>query len=257
MLRVQSAVVVLVAAALSSPALAESTASESSRSEARTTEGTETLPARARHWDLTEDEWARYDTIMEGPRGLWTPDLDPIWVLGIHADSEHERRHYAELAVEQERERVTGELAFQHAYDAAWDRLYPDRAMVEPRDRSSRTDAGAAQISEPDALALSDLQADDRVVLVAARNCDDCRDVLSHAVTHLQGGAQWRLDIFLTDTDADQEVRAWAAENAIPVELVRAGRITLNHDDGTLAEHETPSLFRQSGQRWQPVLPSR
>lgn len=240
---------------LSSAGVSAGTAdSEPTRTEVRATEDAETPSARARHWELSAEEWRRYESIMEGPRGLWTPDLDPIWVLGIHADSARERRHYAERAVEQERRRVAGELAFQHAYDAAWDRLYPNRVLIEP---SARTRPGAGpRISEPDVVRLDDLQDDDRVVLVAARDCDRCGEVLGRAVHRLQNGAGWRLDIFLTDTDADQEVRAWAAEHSIPVELVRDGRITLNHDDGTLAEHEAPSLFRRSGSRWQPVSPS-
>ncbi|WP_018871504.1 MULTISPECIES: TIGR03759 family integrating conjugative element protein [unclassified Thioalkalivibrio] len=245
----------LVAVGLAGTVQAGSVESDATRAEARASEGVESAPARTQHWDLSDTEWERYDSIMEGPRGLWTPDLDPIWVLGIHAETERERRYYAELAVEQERDRVTGELAFQHAYDAAWDRLYPDRVLIEPRDRSGDAGRSASRISEPSAPTLADLHADDRVVLVAARDCAACAEILDRAVERLQGGAQWRLDIFLTDTDADQEVRRWAAENAIPIDLVRAGRITLNHDDGTLADHDTPSLLRQSGQRWQPVLP--
>ena len=43
-------------------------------------------------WGLTDEEVARYNQIMEGPRGNWTPNLDPIQVLGINADTEAERR---------------------------------------------------------------------------------------------------------------------------------------------------------------------
>ncbi|WP_018995384.1 TIGR03759 family integrating conjugative element protein [Thioalkalivibrio sp. ALJ2] len=250
-----SAIVLLFATGLAGHAQASSVESEPTRAEARVSEGVEASPARTQHWDLSDAEWEQYDSIMEGPRGLWTPDLDPIWVLGIHAETERERRYYAELAVEQERERVAGELAFQHAYDAAWDRLYPDRVLIESRDRSGDASSSAPRISEPTTPSLADLHADDRVVLVAARDCEPCAEILGRAVDRLQDGAQWRLDVFLTDTDADQEVRRWAAENAIPIDMVRAGRITLNHDDGTLADHDTPSLLRQSGQRWQPVLP--
>ncbi|WP_017941442.1 MULTISPECIES: TIGR03759 family integrating conjugative element protein [unclassified Thioalkalivibrio] len=250
-----SVIALLVTAGLSGAVQASSVESDATRAEARASEGVETAPARTQHWDLSDAEWERYDAIMEGPRGLWSPDLDPIWVLGIHAETERERRYYAELAVEQERDRVTGELAFQHAYDAAWDRLYPDRVLIEPRDRSGSATGATPRMSEPSTPTLDDLRADDRVVLVAARDCNRCGDILERAVERLQDGAQWRLDVFLTDTDADQEVRRWAAENAVPIDLVRAGRITLNHDDGTLADHDTPSLLRQSGQRWQPVLP--
>lgn len=215
----------------------------------------ESPPDRARHWDLSAEEWARYESIMDGPRGKWSPDLDPIWVLGIHAETERERRYYAERAMEQERQRVADELAFQRAYDEAWDRHYPDRLMVTPRDRSGAADpesTGAMTPAEnPPTQPLDSLSDDvERIVFVADTDCDCTEDVQAVIDGQAALDAPWRLDIFLTDTDEDAEVQRWAIENAIPTELVRAGRITLNHDDGTLAGHDTPSLWAPEGSRW-------
>ena len=53
--------------------------------------------ARATIWDLSDTEWRRYRSLMDGIRGSISPaTLSPIEVLGIHARDEAERRRYAE-----------------------------------------------------------------------------------------------------------------------------------------------------------------
>jgi len=53
--------------------------------------------ARARQWRLSEEEWTRYRSLMQGIRGSISPaSISPIEVLGIHARDDAERRRYAE-----------------------------------------------------------------------------------------------------------------------------------------------------------------
>ena len=80
---------------------------------------------QAREWGLQPEEWARYRQLMQGPLGVYSPQLDPLTALGIEARSEEERRRYAELQVQAEARRVGKTLAYQRAYDAAWQRLFP------------------------------------------------------------------------------------------------------------------------------------
>ncbi len=79
----------------------------------------------AQTWGLTDEEWQRYQALMNGRRGVFSPDLDPITALGIEARTAEERRRFAELSVQQDFKRVEAELAFQREVDAAWKRLYP------------------------------------------------------------------------------------------------------------------------------------
>ena len=52
---------------------------------------------RAEAWGLSDTEWKRYRTLMDGIRGSVSPaTLSPIEVLGIHARDEAERTRYAE-----------------------------------------------------------------------------------------------------------------------------------------------------------------
>ena len=85
----------------------------------------------AREWGLTPQEWTRYQTLMAGPRGIYSPGLDPLTALGIEAKSAEERRRYAELQVQAERQRIDKELAYQRAYDQAFARLYPNEKVIQ------------------------------------------------------------------------------------------------------------------------------
>jgi len=92
----------------------------------------------ARDWGLSAEDWARYRELMQGPLGVYSPNLDPLTALGIEARSDEERNRYAELQVQAESRRVNKTLAYQRAYDAAWKRLYPGQLRVN---RAGRTGA--------------------------------------------------------------------------------------------------------------------
>lgn len=179
-------------------------------------EQTRTRTEQAEIWGLTERDWERYEALMEGPRGIWSPNLDPITALGVEARSAEERRRYAELLVEVERARTERELAFQRAYDAAWQRLYPDEMPVDeftlrPPSDFHFTDDGALQAR--------------LTVHVAESGCERCDSTVRELIAQ---GAQ--MDIFVLDSDGDDIViRDWARRVGVPAERVRARRITLNH----------------------------
>lgn len=61
---------------------------------------------------------------MQGPRGIWSPDLDPLSVLGIAATSDSERTYYAEKLAKIERARLKQELRFEAAYQRTQKKLF-------------------------------------------------------------------------------------------------------------------------------------
>src|SRR3546814_4495355 len=85
----------------------------------------------ASDWGLQPQEWARYRELMDGPLGIYSPNLDPLSALGIEARTDEERRRYAELQVQVEARRVEKLLAYQRAYDEAWQRLNPGMQRVD------------------------------------------------------------------------------------------------------------------------------
>ncbi|GBH07717.1 UDP-glucose 6-dehydrogenase [Pseudomonas syringae pv. actinidiae] len=84
----------------------------------------------ARDWNLSPQEWQRYQTLMQSSRGVYSPGLDPLTALGIEARTDEERRRYAELQVKAEAQRTAKELAYQRAYDDAFKRLYPNQMPI-------------------------------------------------------------------------------------------------------------------------------
>lgn len=171
-------------------------------------------------WGLSEQEYQRYQTIMEGPRGIWSPSLDPLTALGIAARSYAERQKYAEMLVRTERQRVEAELAFQRAYDAAWQRLYPDSMPVSPFSTKGGADATPLLFDNDTSTSPSRLN-----VVVATQGCGSCDATVKRL---LSSGAA--MDIWVVDSNGDDgRIRDWAIDLGIPPNLVRGGHITLNH----------------------------
>lgn len=222
MVKTSAVSVVVMAVLITSQAWAQAQQKQDSRLERTQIEHSEQDAADA--WGLSSKEYDRYQAIMEGPRGTWSPNLDPLTALGLEARSEAERRKYAEKLVETERQRVETELAFQRAYDAAWQQLYPNDMPVESF--TTKDDKNATQSVFGSTSAASSQRVN---VVVATQGCDQCIATVKRLMS--SGTA---MDIWFVDSNGeDDRIRRWASKVGIPPEQVRAGNITLNHG-GTL-----------------------
>ncbi len=166
---------------------------------------------QAREWGLRSEEWARYRQLMQGPLGVYSPQLDPLTALGIEARSEEERRRYAELQVQAEAQRVGKTLAYQRAYDAAWQRLFP----------------GQPRVSLPGAKAQgAGNTGSGRLAVFVKADCAPC----AQRVQQLQA-AGTAFDLYMVGSRQDDaRIRQWATQAGIDPARVRARTITLNHD---------------------------
>lgn len=203
--------------------------------------------SRARLWGLSETEWLRYQELMQGIRGSISPStISPIEVLGIHARDEVERQRYAEAwarAMYQDTGRI---LAFQHAYDAALKRLYPNEPLIDTGRLPGKTEAKSV------------FQPTDRLLFFTRPECPVCDLMLKNLLKRIDEVSG--IDIYLgniTQGD-DSAVRAWASGRQIDPEWVHSRRITLNHDGGALkkltnGEGEAPYLLRRRGDGLSPV----
>lgn len=190
-----------------------------------------TTEQQATVWGVTPEEWQRYLTLKQQARGIWSPGLDPLTTLGVEADTDRERQRFAELLVKQEYRRLEKELAFQRAYDAAWQRLYPGLTPLKTT-----------------AISTS------RVSLFVKENCPPCDSLLRTLLAQ-----QHPLDIWLVGSEGDDNrVRHWAMAHGIDTKLVSTHSITLNHDAGRwllLGQSKIPVALERKGEQWREVLP--
>ncbi|ECE0739798.1 TIGR03759 family integrating conjugative element protein [Salmonella enterica] len=188
----------------------------------------------ASDWGLNETQWQQYRDVMNGPRGIQSPGIDPLLALGLEAASSAERQHMAELWVKKEYERVEKELAFQREVDAAWKRLYP----------------GVLPVNVGNAAGAANKIGGHLVLFVRRDNCPKCDACLNAVIAdnHL-------VDIYLVDSDGDDKViRQWALAHHIPVDKVRSRQITLNHDNGAwlkFGQGRMPVVLQQGEGGWQ------
>ena len=190
----------------------------------------------ARDWGLRPEEWARYRQLMQGPLGIYSPNLDPLTALGIEARSDEERNRYAELQVQAESRRVGKTLAYQRAYDAAWQRLFP----------------GQQRVNLPGAQAPgSGNKGSGRLAVFVKADCPPCEQ----RVRQLQA-AGTAFDLYMVGSRQDDaRIRQWAVQASIDPARVRGRTITLNHDAGRWLSlglpGELPAVVREVNGQWQ------
>src|SRR5690606_20914013 len=159
----------------------------------------------AEAWGLTEREWSRFEEIQRGPRGYWSPNLDPLTALGVEARDDAERQRYAELQVRLEAQRAERELAYQRAYDDAWQRVYPGLLPIQ---------GAAAPLHSPVAS---------RLQLFVKLDCPPCLQ----RVRELQA-RNTDFDLYLVDSQNDDGLlRDWARQAGIQPARVQRQQITL------------------------------
>lgn len=200
--------------------------------------------ALASHWGLTAKEWERFETLKQGPRGYWSPSLDPLTALGMEAQSDAERQRYAELQVKMEVARVEKELAYQRAYNQAFQRLYPEMLPVQ----------GMAVDDTGLRMSPTVSSQGHRQLLFVKPGCAPC----DRRARKLQD-AGTAFDVYVIGSAGkDEAIRSWAKKVGIKPTLVQSGQITLNHDNGLWQNAfggygEIPATFQRVGAQWQRV----
>lgn len=183
------------------------------------------LTREGARWGLNADDWARFEELQQGPRKYWSPNLDPLTMLGIEARSENERQRYAELQAKMEAQRAERELAYQLAYSNAFARLFPGLLPISPM--------GAGNVESG------------RVALFVKANCPACDE----KAKRLQADNK-KFDIYFIGSGKDEDIRSWAKKVGIKADLVQSRQITLNHDNGTLQSiggaKDLPAVFHRN-----------
>ncbi len=180
-------------------------------------------------WGLTDSEWQRYQLLMGGIRGsVSQANLSPLEALGIHAETEEERRDYAKrlaIVMHDDTERV---LAFAKAYQAESVKLYPQSALI---------DKSQLGLSTPNpTTAANALQSGDRVLFFTRlEHCATCKTQLTALVKASQQ-VNVQLDVYVIGANNDDAIRTWATNQSFDRKRLANKTLTLNHDKGTLTQ---------------------
>ena len=192
------------------------------------------LQTLAKRWRLDQEEYQRYLDLMRGPLGKWSPDLDPLLALGMFAESSQEEQRYAELYAQQEFDLTGRTLQFQQAYRAAFERLFPNEAMLDHRLLAPyfAHQQQKSAMKEVKRLAKKRFVDGDRLLLFVPPNCRACLPVISRLIGLLSSTRQSGVDVYVRDAEDDGAVRAWANAHDIKTTWLNGRQLTLNRDEG-------------------------
>jgi len=191
-------------------------------------------------WGLNKTDWEEYESIMKGPRGVWTPNVSPLTALGVHAESERERLRYARLSAELDYQRIRSEAHWQLTYDSVKNRTWAQR-----------------RAQEPITLNLGALRSHHRVLLFTDSLCDArCRRVMASLKE-----SQVNVDVYFVGEVSREDIVQWAQQQKLPPEAVNKTRqYSLNRDDGMLSglgheETDLPLVLVKSSNGLYEVVP--
>lgn len=167
----------------------------------------------AKLYGLDMTQWKKYQTVLKGPRGNWTPNLDPLIVLGIEAKTVKERNYWAEKLVYQERERSSKEIAFEISYQKSQERLFGHIPLYKNKPHLSSVRTTYEGNRHPNS----------RHLMFIKLPCEPCKnDVVGLVDSGL------KIDIYFDKNATKKEIQAWANEASIPVDWVKSHRVTFN-----------------------------
>lgn len=181
----------------------------------------------AKDWNLTEKEWADYIQLMRGKAGKYYTHLTPPEVLGIMAETDNELRHYAEIYVKAEHEKIDRELRFDRAFHDAGMRLYANEPIIKAFDVSPYTASKNNAVNQP----TETVHEGDHLALFSDIRNNDV-ELLTRLIKRVKAHTSVILDIYLVNAVDNEDIQKWAKVNQIPFEYVLTNRITLNKDNG-------------------------
>ena len=187
-------------------------------------------------WGLTEEEILRYQEIINGPLGKWNKEIDPIMALGIYAKNETDRKRYAELYAMQEFQLTEMTQHFQREYDKAFKQLFPgakiiDHVLLQPYyENRAQKDLLSGRMPH------SAFQSGDKVLYFVDIHCQSCRNQLRKLEKIIANGVKRfvgiSIDIYVVNAKTEEDVRQWAINNQVNIDLVKNAQMTLNLDNG-------------------------
>ncbi len=190
-------------------------------------------------WKLTQEEWSRYESIMDSKGKYFWSDLDPITVLGLNARNEQERRRFAQMLARQEYENTRKLILLDRAFNKAFQQLYGSIPIVD----LNRLNIASAKASLTPASTKYRGEPGDRWIVFASTRCPSCDKRIRSILDNINLGVS--VDIHFKN-DPRSAITAWASRMQISPKSVEAGTITLNPNSelyDKFGDPSPPSVF--------------
>jgi len=214
----------------------------------------EVIEAESARWGLSTAEWKKYLDIKKGPRGLWSPNIDPIAMLALGAKTDTEMRYYATLYAHMQDSRIKAELKVDRYRREAVQEMYKDKSTfdqsilqsTELKKQAARSPLGLTKKS------AETLSAGDRLIYFSSVHLRP-HAMIKGLIAKVRDQRDVALDIYVLEASTDQAIQQWAREMQLEPALLIKNSVTLNHDNGALAKLSTDNaksqLFLKRGGR--------
>lgn len=178
--------------------------------------------AKASSWGLSDKEWARYKKLKETSfRGVLTPDIDPITLLGVESKTDSERIRYAKMFNDLEIKRSIADIAFAHAQNKDIERRIPNSNAFKSsaEKKAIRKSNYINQIKEIE----NNYQSEYVAYIDLEKDCEAyCKSKLfkitSNSVVHF----------YFLNAKEDKDIYQFLAKMEISQEKIKSGEFTLN-----------------------------
>jgi integrating conjugative element protein (TIGR03759 family) len=171
------------------------------------------LSSVAQMWGLTRTDVEKYETIMRGPRGNFSPGIALPLALALEEDNQAEKVRYLTIYAKLEYERTRKDLETSRLYDKIFNELYTEPAI----------DKSILFADKPEYIRPTD-----RFVIFIDAKCEDCRSKLAEGLMRTASFPNNQTDIFVRNLSEERELHLWASDNHISVDSVQKGAVTLN-----------------------------
>ncbi|RBW47282.1 hypothetical protein DS885_03810 [Psychromonas sp. B3M02] len=163
-------------------------------------------------WGLTISDMEKYQKVVNGPRGTFSPGIAPPLALALEAEDLDEKKHYLSIYADLVYDSTEKDLATSQLYREIFNQKYP-----QPIINTGLLFENNENYIKPT----------DRFVVFISPDCADCSGKLLNDLITTANFPKNPTDIYVSDLNED-ELNAWANKSNIKVKDVQLGKVTLN-----------------------------
>ncbi|WP_298771683.1 hypothetical protein [uncultured Shewanella sp.] len=205
----------------------------------------------AREYQLTDDEMKRYKYLVEHtPRKHWSPNIDPVTLLGIEAKNVNQQKHFAKKWISLQTARQKKEISFEYVKNQLLIEQYPNSFLKKSYRQIINSKSYAEITPKP---IKSQYQKNRTVLFTDINNCN--RRCQSYTENVIQAsGLSTQLDIYVLNAASETNIENYIQILNISKDRIRDGSITLHRDKGefnqlTLPNKQLPIAISNMGEQ--------